>query len=874
MASGNNQYSALLCLPVIFPTDAGMDAETFPRYRYVELLLLIRKELIMIVYYVDGVCGSFKTTNALEYAVKAATKLGEPILFAQPTHKLITESINRIKDISSKLTVKRFDSATCPGSVFSNLNEFMSQWDTDNDGGCIVFITHKCLWEMPYFPRKQKWNLIVDEIPDIDFEYHLNLPDTHEFAISNYLSASECGINSMMKLETHPAAIDRIQHWAKNPGNDDIIKVVQPLFRELVGQHSNTFITRASWNRLGCEGHGQINVHGWRGPGICDGWKSVRIMGAFFKDSLLHMIWSNMGVEFYEDQQISVAAQRHSEELGERVSIHYFRERSWSKKVRDKIAKDDDAFAYCKPLIRDIFTDDEFLYSANNDIDDGVVNKDFTRAIRIPPVCHGLNEYRHIVNIAFLSALNNTPGHYAYMDAVLGISGDLLRQARSHQVAYQSIMRTALRDAGSTAEVKVLVPDIALANWLVDVFPGASLYAHDIGGEFKEVLGNATKARGRPRKAAVLTPTERSARSYLKARDLIQTKNTIYKAFFVRDEVELSHELSVKSHVIERTTHANWDDIKYQLRQCLDQVHVKKPDNTLVSGALYDANKSKDAFKGIDNITLINGVWLDFDWGVLTPQDFSVMFRDAKWFLYNTHGNGEEGLIKYRVVFPTTTPITPDMYHMIWDAMAARIKEFGYYVGSKRAYENAKQTGKVMPPPSGLDISKRTANSFFYIPCRAGLGKKYTFWLENWGDGVPLLDPDLWITYAPLEPQEYEIKPAYENPKDARLQRVIARLQQPANDPGDATALQAQRQETRERKIQEAIMEWRSTPEHTGNAAFYRLACRLHGLGMSDGEIRATLEREVVYANNVGERRSQIPSIMKSLRRMPARMAA
>ena len=245
----------------------------------------------MLIHYVDGVCGSYKTTNALQFAVKAATKINAPILFVQPTTKLITQSVKTLAGIGSKVEVKRFDSIACPGAVFPELSAFMRDWNAEEDGGCIVFITHKCLWEMPWFPNKKRWNLIIDEIPDVDFEYTFNLPDTAEFALQSVLQASECGQNSMLKLAARPEFKTKVEHWARNPGDDDIIAVVQPLFRELTGQHSQVFITRASWQRLGVDGNGQVNVHGWRAPSVCEGWASVRIMGAFFEDSLLHMIW-------------------------------------------------------------------------------------------------------------------------------------------------------------------------------------------------------------------------------------------------------------------------------------------------------------------------------------------------------------------------------------------------------------------------------------------------------------------------------------------------------------------------------------------------------------------------------------------------------
>jgi hypothetical protein len=829
----------------------------------------------MIIHYVDGVCGSYKTTHALEFAVKSATKLRQPILFVQPTTKLITQSVDVVNKISSKVVVKRFDSSVCAGSVFSDLHEFMNEWDIDDDGGCIVFITHKCLWEMPWFPNRSKWNLIIDEIPDVDFEYHLNLPDAADFALQSVLQANECGLNAMLKLTARPEKRSQVQHWARNTGADDLIKVVQPLFRELTSQHSNVFVTRASWQRLGWEGHGQVAVHGWRSPSVCDGWCSVRIMGAFFTDSLLHMIWLNMDVEFREDNRIKVLAQRHNSDIGKRVSIHYFSEKSWSKKVRDKIANDDDPLVHIKPIITGLWGDNEFLWSANKDIPDAVIGTQFANGIRIPAVCHGLNEYRHVSRIAFLSALNNTPGHFSYADKVLGISSDQLRQARSHQVAYQSIMRTALRDADSTAEVTVLVPDIGLGNWLAEVFPGSTLHAHEAAAECREVLGSATKARGRPQKVSKLTATERSARRFEKNRELIRTKNSIYKVFFVRNDIDLSHELSVQSLNVQRSTHINWDDVRSQFRQCLDQIQPKKEDNSLISGALFDLDKDKETTKGLTNIVAVNGMWLDFDDGLLMPDEFARMFPDIRWMLFNSFNNGKNGQTKYRVVSPTKSPMTQEMYHRIWDAVADRIKDFGYYVGTDLAYEKALKSGRVLPEKSGLDVSKRTANSFFYLPCRAGLGKQYTFWRENWGDNIPLLDPEVWLTYAPLEAQEYELKPPHQNARSDKLQVVADKL----NSRTSTNDNHAIEQDTRDAEIltarQNAISDWRSTPPGTGNNAFYRLACKLKVYGMDDNEIRSTLNTEATYGRSPSERRREIPGIMSALRKFtPTKQAA
>ena len=828
----------------------------------------------MEIHYVDGVCGSYKTTNALKYAVHAAQNLDQLILFVQPTTKLITQSIQTVRAISGNVCIKRYDSVSCPGSVIPDLLGFMKTWRDDVDGGCVVFITHKCLWDMPFFPNKSNWNLIVDEIPDVDFEYHLNLPDSSDFAIQSVLTASECGINTMLRLKPRAEAMGQVRRWARNPDGDDLVRVVQPLFAELTNQHSNVYVTRASWARLGIQGHGRLDVHGWRSPSVCEGWQSVRIVGAFFEDSLLHMIWGQHGVEFRPDQQIKVETHRHDQSVGSRVSIHFFSERTWSKHLRNKISEADDAFAVIKPLVKEVFGEGEFLLVANNDVQDSAFAADFPNLTRIPAICHGLNDYRHMTNILFLPALNNSPGHFQYLDKVLGISGDQLRQARSFQVMYQSVMRTALRDAGSTDPVSVIVPDIAMANWLGDVFPGARIKSHEIEA-VKEVLGTPIKARGRPRQASVLSSNERKNKSAAKAAEMLVTKKSIYIAFFVTAEIMFAHEVNVFSNDLHHTVHFNWDEVRDELVNCHQVHYSKKEDNALISGALFDPSQSAETDKGLDNITIINGIWLDFDGGDLMPDEFSRIFTDVRWLMFNSFNNGKDGAVKFRVLFPTSTPLTADMYHMIWDIIAERIRGFDYYVGPTQKANKNKLAGYSETRQSGLDYSKRCANSFFYMPCRAVLGKKHTFWKEHWAPEIPIMDPDRWITdFAPLHAQEYAVLPAHQNPRSEGFQRLLDGLAV-NDDDGDPADRRQQALAAKAAALAKATSEWRSAPRNTGNDAFFRYAGRLKIAGLSDVELKQTLMQEAVHGKSPAERRAQIPSIMKSLGRfMPSKTAA
>ena len=68
---------------------------------------------------------------------------------------------------------------------------------------------------------------------------------------------------------------------------------------------------------------------------------------------------------------------------------------------------------------------------------------------------------------------------------------------------------------------------------------------------------------------------------------------------------------------------------------------------------------------------------------------------------------------RFRVIFPTGQPLTPEPHEAVWDNFAAKLRHAGYTVGDKD-----KQTSK-NSRPSGLDDTKRSAASVFYAPCQA-----------------------------------------------------------------------------------------------------------------------------------------------------------
>src|SRR5690242_8426500 len=126
------------------------------------------------IYYVDGVCGSFKTTKAADFAAHAAQNLNAKIIFAQPTTKLLSEWHQYFQNNYPDLRVHRIDSTTDDHAVFRKIIEFVMNHAWDNDG-IVLMISHAALFENPTWANQDYWNVICDEIPAVDGEFSINI---------------------------------------------------------------------------------------------------------------------------------------------------------------------------------------------------------------------------------------------------------------------------------------------------------------------------------------------------------------------------------------------------------------------------------------------------------------------------------------------------------------------------------------------------------------------------------------------------------------------------------------------------------------------------------------------------------------------------
>jgi hypothetical protein len=154
------------------------------------------------------------------------------------------------------------------------------------------------------------------------------------------------------------------------------------------------------------------------------------------------------------------------------MEVRYATEDNWSRKLL--AAKDDSGRRKLDTLVDATlgYLPREFLYAANLAEGEKFERRMGERATRAPNVPHGLNDYAHLHDVAFLSSLNPMPDHWRFLRDVVGMTDEEIRRAHVHVPAYQLVGRSSVRDLDCNERRRVVVPDRGTADYIEELFSG------------------------------------------------------------------------------------------------------------------------------------------------------------------------------------------------------------------------------------------------------------------------------------------------------------------------------------------------------------------------------------------------------------------
>lgn len=483
----------------------------------------------MRIYTVDALAGSGKTKEAISYSLSQA-ELGAKIALVQPSTALIDQTQRNLeKHNASGVQIRKLHSDCVNGQVKDKIQDHLRA--AARGVGEILLITQQSFLSLPYWHNAKDWVIIIDEIPQCQSSWSANLPVNHS-AFTSHVVLQDPANNHAM-LSTKQGSEAEIQRMAECRFNDDQDRIYQNVCDKL-HNHTiwDTYAEVSSWHKVvnGDEmGQHSLITYSLLRPLSFAKYKSVTIMGAMITESVLYKLWSKQ-VEFVKHEAISAKLSSQPHANGHLLTIKYMFENDWSKTFRDSKVDGQSIQATVKAKIEELMDGKLYIYATNNDDKTGL-----NFGIRAPNVCHGLNTYHTVHNAVFMSALNSRYADFGFMKAN-GVSPDELKQAQSHQVMYQTIMRTSLRVAGDGSPKTVIVMDRRSADYLQRYFPNCTV----------EAIGMAE-----PGKKESRTPQKRQGNDWRGAPTTTQGKTESRSATQGRVKAK-GHALSISTDAIER----------------------------------------------------------------------------------------------------------------------------------------------------------------------------------------------------------------------------------------------------------------------------------------------------------------------------------
>ena len=416
--------------------------------------------------YVSAKCGTGKTTATVAYIAEHRDECN--YIYVVPTQDLMNcvQEAFKAKDI----TAHTISSVTHYRAVATKINKYLKN---AADFGHVLIVTKEAYKHIPYFNRRNNCKIVIDEIPQVDVGHKLNLPRN----MNKIRSRVECGPEVNEHLVQIVAKDPKELRKKLDAVKDDLDNVLREFYEHLISDNYDTFVEVADWERLvekrkfsSNENINELTCVSMLNTKL---FRNSILLGANIQDSLLfhwlkkfHLF--RMGPHDEITSGLRTDIKPMSCEIG-----YFFENRNFSKYLYNAVATGSETFIdLMDKAVIEKFDNEPFLYVSNNDRESQL--DEMLNVKKISVYSHGLNEYRDYKSMYFSAALNRTPKHLKVLKH-LGFDMEQIRTAEAHEITYQSVMRTSLRNETCDDLVRLVVPDKSTAERLVSLIDGSHM---------------------------------------------------------------------------------------------------------------------------------------------------------------------------------------------------------------------------------------------------------------------------------------------------------------------------------------------------------------------------------------------------------------
>ena len=705
----------------------------------------------MKIQYVNAVCGAGKTTALIEYVKNNPSEF---FIFTAETKLLCDQISFDFKKHGITPVICHRDVLDQHQSVLQYLMKAL------NDKERVIVCTKASLGQLPFVPCSGMYNLIEDEIPTV-FDYHkISKPasHTHYMPLFKTTSYAWSSIDTcVMELSGHTNTLSTIFNHG-SAQQDAVALNVYSVWWQCRSSAWDVITKKQYWDEFSTDPAAPLVALSVMKPDFYMQFKSVTISGANFDSSLLYTWWKHRhpGIEWVEHPITQKITHRNNHNnLKNRVNIKFLQSHDVSKTQFGKITDGKTLIQKYADQVCAAFEGEKFLFVANNAYENIQLPEN---GVRINVKAHGINKYQHITNIAFLPALNLEPMAVGIMTSI-GLTDPMRKAAIGIETAYQSVMRTALRDRQSNEVINIIVGDKATADGLAKIFGGATVI-----DQANNVKTYTTRIKSNDRTSyekwnqiqKILLKTQQSSLSEIANRVHEKTttqthESSVFVNYPIRGFVEhqeIDQNIQTKMPIFSnrfssdlfdesKTQYFDYDSHKSFLDLLEESAkHVKiadKGDSMLFSIGSYDFPPLPEIYeqliqnsgrRGKANVKCAPNLVLDFDGGDISRFELTQIFKDIgyQFYICNSFSRKKTGdnlfSNNYRVFIPLSHLVIQETYTNIYMHFAKLLNDRGFNTQIQKkngwVFPHDKLTN---PKNSGLDVSKIGMESMMYLPC-------------------------------------------------------------------------------------------------------------------------------------------------------------
>jgi hypothetical protein len=859
-----------------------------------ELCLRQEQTFTTAVYIADGLCGSGKTFVSAD-EIAAGILRGERYLISGPTTQqsgqhaaAIRAALHRLKPRSrAAMLVSEINAETACRAIADAHQPTVAQVITTTAAatpeGCgrALCITHAALLNMPRKATPKGWHLLIDEANAAVVPAEVELPTIYlrvfQFMIDDRdghpRMHADFGHLSQIKRDAEQQVrdLEGLRREAADPDGmldreiarrRSIRDTLTDLYYKL---RSGNWRIIARRNSLEADGPQRLKLRlhdtamtrlvlismiDWQAMIGVDQprWKSVTIMAANIRQSFAAITLRQQGYSLLDHPTITPRLRyQDAHPNGSLLRVLYLSSRPMSKFLRDKRVGDERMRDIIIAAVEDRMQGLDYCWSANLDMPDSSL-----RGTRMPFVAHGLNDYQHYRNVAVLNIANLNPQCMQAM-VELGFTPGQVKAAIMAESVYQAVCRSALRDPANTDPVLAIVPDLACAEFVAERFPGCVISA------LGETEPPPKSGGGRPRQHADDASRKREAREVEKARrdasidiwrarlmaEVIGEPDWQCQFYGSKDDGRAGAETRFETFGEMQQALGEWFT--------LDPAASKAENNLILQGELRVDPTSRNTHgrltqRAMANIVSRSSIWLDIETqgkgasgAPISPMALRALLPGIAMTVYTSfgHDGASPAGLRYRVVIPLSHAVGPNAYKAIGHLLRDHIER------SKWTRFNPRKGSSPSTRYHGLDESKFTATSIFYLPTRRA-GHEADHWIEH-HDGDPM-DVVEWLgrDMSRVIPETDIIRPPM--PKASTTTTIDRLLSASGRD--------------------EAIACYLALPSGTQDYGLNRLAWSLAATGIDEDEIRDTLDDCARQSRTPSDRTGQVERVMQHLVRL------